>query len=73
MHHYQGYASAYPTHAEIPNAPANAEATAMITFKMIPHVLFLFSGSLFMFICFLVILQLNPTTSGFCVAAYSSF
>ena len=36
MYHYQGY----PTHAVTPNAPANAEATAMMIRKMISHVFF---------------------------------
>ena len=48
VHHYQGNTPSYPTHADTPRAPANAEATAMITFKMISHVLFFFPCSLLM-------------------------
>ena len=48
VYYNQGDTPSYPTHADTPRAPANAEATAMITFKMISHVLFFFPCSLLM-------------------------
>jgi hypothetical protein len=40
MHYYQGY----PTQADIPSAPATADATAITIFKMISHVLLFFAS-----------------------------
>jgi hypothetical protein len=48
MHHNQADLSFHPTHADMPNAPASAEATAMMILKIISHVPFLLFCSLFM-------------------------
>lgn len=40
MHHNQRDASRHPTHAVTTKAPANADATAMTTFKIISHTFF---------------------------------
>jgi hypothetical protein len=47
MYHNQSYTPFHPIHADMPNAPAIAEATAMITFKTISHVAFFFFCSSF--------------------------
>ena len=56
MHHYQGNGTGYPTHAEMPNAPAIAVVTATITFKMIFHVLLFLVGSLFIVVLMSLVL-----------------
>jgi len=44
MYHNQAQGTAYPTQAVTPNAPAIADATAIIIFNTIFHVVFFFSS-----------------------------